>query len=628
LQWYQHGNRGYWHEMDVPPELVPEILSRLALKDRLGMCALVSRAWRAAAVTGTEELVVSFPAAATADSNGKQTSTRRCCNQRLAGLAAFLVRHGGALNSLTVTAEQSAGCLRLALPWQCLRNLRSLNVSQLELVTYSNSSCAKDRSASSTAGTGIIMAALPASHAGNTASELAQLTCLTSLQLEQCVCRGWRSSLSNQLMALKRLQQLSLRLVAEVPAGHLIAAAASAAGKQNEDRTSLAAAVSQLTALQRLHLELEAAGVQTWQVVGSLKFLTQLQELELICLETAGDAVCPAGANICWSDLPSMLTSLTLNSATDAGWQLSCSSSGSSSSSASQCHMTALQKLVLVSHQLQPACLASLPQLAHLSITANVLKPKGSTGLQTLLSVIKEQHQLQVLELNCPADVAVPPAEVELFAALTASWGSLEVLCVSLIDLPDGALEVMFPAGRQFPKLRKLWLGSDGQSDSSTCEEDDEPLLLLPLEPWEVQMVLKCCPVLEHLYFQPCSLDCDLFDEHQQHPSCSPTWAGVAGQMTGIRSLGVSGPGVDDQFTMQLLMQLTGLQDLRVSRSQNLTNSELESLTCLTQLTGLAVRWQQHYMLDDAVHQQAQIYNDPSFSLKNLVRSDRQLGTI
>jgi hypothetical protein len=607
---------GDWAQLDG--QLISEIFRRIPFQHRLGVCVTVCRAWRTAAVRATSDVIAAFGTAA--GSSTRTVPDERSLRQRAAGLSAFLAAHGDGVSSLLMTADPSKEFICLEVPWQVLRNLRSLKLMQANLIPP-HAAAAVTIISSKMQDMPVVSGEVPADTltVETAAAELALLTALTSLQLIQCSCGGWQSGpLTYQLAALKKLQYLSLRCVTEVPAGHRMRAADATGGPSRG--TLLAAALAQLTGLRQLQLELEPDYVAV-EVVASLKHLTGLQELELGCQEAVDTCATGTVANICWSDLPASLTALVLSMFNDSGWQLSssCSSRNVTSSSVVRSHLTALQKLVLVAHQVQPAMLSSLlPQLRHLSITTDLLQPEGAQGgLETLLSVIYQQHLLEVLELDCRADDAMLPlSDVALYGALTAS-SSLRQLRLSLSDLPDGAIEAMFSVCGQLPKLQKLCLGPYGSHNLTSPQEGG--LQLMPLDPRELQMLLRSCPALEDLSFVPYSSDDDgLVEARWAALSSMVSWTDIAGQMTGLRRLEVAGPWVDDEFiTEQLLMRLTGLQHLSILESQHLTDNELALLTCLTRLTELTVQWYQSHSPDDVYA--VQFYDDPCFSLKNKV---------
>jgi len=259
------------------------------------------------------------------------------------------------------------------------------------------------------------------------AQQLAQLTSLTSLVLTGCtITSGVLDLYQQQLPALRQLRDL----VMQSSDGGWAAVRLGAA---------LAAALSQLTALTRLHAVVTPHGSAA--VISSL---SSLQQLQVLGLEGAmqPDGPDDTSLSISWSDVPVSVTALELSGFIP--WQLQ-------AASGAVCPLTALQRLsISVGGLPGVAALSSLPQLRQLEITPSF----GADAVAlALLGLVAQQQQLQSLTLT--GNITLPADQTQHFAALAAS-SQLTALSISVSDETPAPAFVssIFGAGRRLPLLQ------------------------------------------------------------------------------------------------------------------------------------------------------------------------------
>lgn len=203
---------------ELPPEVLRYLLQHVELKQRLGTCALVSRAWKTAAVAATISMAV--------------TVTSNSCNS----LAMWLNSNGSGLQFLSIarrreSANSKQGPCHMLLALSRLQQLRSLRMSLIDIAPSTSATRAA---------------------AGNTAAEmqsqqylldnaLGLLTALTSLLLLDGAAD------LRQLYKCTELQRLELT-AAEHKRGP------NTAANELELREAIKAALQQLTQLTQLTL--------------------------------------------------------------------------------------------------------------------------------------------------------------------------------------------------------------------------------------------------------------------------------------------------------------------------------------------------------------------------------------
>ena len=102
----------------------------------------------------------------------------------------------------------------------------------------------------------------------------------------------------------------------------------------------------------------------------------------------------------------------------------------------------------------EPGALADKRNLQHLLLRLCI--PDDSAGVEELLSQLRHQQQLTHLQLHSRAlSLYRDRLPAAAFSALTAST-QLQHLNIGPSRLPAGALEHLFPAGRQLPNLLSL----------------------------------------------------------------------------------------------------------------------------------------------------------------------------
>jgi hypothetical protein len=210
----------------------------------------------------------------------------------------------------------------------------------------------------------------------------------------------------------------------------------------------------------------------------------------------------------------------------------------------------------------QPGVLAGKTQLQHLQLAAcSIAGVPIRTGGAQLLSYLRELQQLTFLGLSCSHSSELGDIPAAAFSALTAS-SKLQHLDISDLQLPAGAWQHVFPAGKQRPHLRSLNLA-----------QITHPLTqgLFPASAPEGSRLVSCCPGLQSLDMQGLRYTAHLL----------PALQGLSGLHT--LSLGASHAAEP----LDGVCQLTGLRELSVYPRDGAKGLLLQ-LTQLKQLTALA----------------------------------------
>jgi hypothetical protein len=235
----------------LPKHLLARVLQLLDLPQRLGSCAIVSRAWCAAA--------------AAASSNLQLTVNRKAQAKQLYQWLSS-DRHSSGIQGLTLDSKLAArnGRLDVCLPLQQLPLLHGLNLRRLTL------HCSSNFSAEVASSSGSATTASSSSHSSSNSSSNAfapLASTLTALRLDTINLSGFPGGLCS-LSVLTSLQQLAVKIPCDQEASTQQTAALAAGLGQltqlkslrvnNADRScsALAAAISQLQQLQQLRVSI------------------------------------------------------------------------------------------------------------------------------------------------------------------------------------------------------------------------------------------------------------------------------------------------------------------------------------------------------------------------------------
>jgi hypothetical protein len=240
-------------------------------------------------------------------------------------------------------------------------------------------------------------------------------------------------------------------------------------------------------------------------------------------------------------------------------------------------HLTGLVDLHLEYVAISAAELAGATQMQRLVLQGCTLLPHGereaAEGVSALLSTLAGYTQLQHLQL-CELELGENSGNLspERFAALTASpeltylgvWGQY-----GLPPLPSGAVQCMFPEGRQLPLRKVVILPLYGQ----------EALFSLPegcMTGAELSSLVSSCPELQLLDITGAV-----------HPG-DMAMSGLLQLPSSCTQLCIGGLALCDA-KVPVLQQLSYLKVLRIWYSPVLTGVGLEQLTALTCLSALEV---------------------------------------
>jgi hypothetical protein len=215
-----------------------------------------------------------------------------------------------------------------------------------------------------------------------------------------------------------------------------------------------------------------------------------------------------------------------------------------------------LTRLGLTCVKFEPRALAGKTQLQHLTLQSCRLGTWAE--LAQLLSELQNLTQLTHLDLGAlrggwgGQDVPYPPPAA--YASLTAS-SQLQHLGFHSNTLPSAAWQYMCPPGRALPQLQYLDIGFVKEADRSSALPDTSALV-------------SCCPGLQTLKISI---------------PCSTAQLAPLQRLTGLHTLVVGAGHADDLEGVQVLCQLTGLEELDLWVARRAQAHILQ----LTQLTGL-----------------------------------------
>jgi hypothetical protein len=410
----------------LPTAVLQQVLAPLPLQERLGSCSLVCRSMQATAVAATDEIRL-------ADLKSQQKASALC---------QWLSRHGHqAMRHLAVKATQMPN-LTVALPFS-MQHLQSLRLERVAPQVFGDRAEQQPSSSSSSAVAAVpgvaaaaaaaaaVATSLPPAAAAGAASaalDFAQLSNLTSLQLQCCSIDcpdvlGWAA---RHVVHVTGLQRLHLNRLCCV--GRAIDCSISG-------ESGFAAAIGQLVQLTSLgYRSLGRFGGGALATVGGL---SQLQQL---LLDGAGSSKQPL--QLQW--LPRSLRVVRLHRCIVRCTLTGSSSSGSSSSSSSW-QLPVLQQLKLSRIAgFEPAVMQHMPELrvfsfVHLDEREEPLL-KGFE--QQLVETLPQLQHLQHLQLEGVMHWPSPSS----CAALTAS-SNLTALLLADCSLPSNAARHMSQQG-------------------------------------------------------------------------------------------------------------------------------------------------------------------------------------
>jgi hypothetical protein len=517
-----YGRRHTW-QGQLPADLLPSILQYADCSHRLSSCALVARAWKAAATAASKDINLTLP-----------------YNNRTTGnLAEWLQKHGSVVQSFAVTFNHQneygngTSATTVALPFQQLKHLRNLEVvngfsagkSSVRLQCFSGTSTQavlNDRTPPGSSSSGSVSAPINDGGTGARINPLEYVSCsLTSLKLH-CIdfvdlsvrvpegyygYNGYKS-----MTALTALQLLDFKQrAAEEPATTL----------------ALAETLPQLATLTKLHLE--------WQFGKKLKAavgqLTKLQELRL-CQQrdNSGDPYYHGGHDGHELSLPQSLTHL----------EVQLPHSFCEACTPSLASLTALQHLQLKDiTELDPTMMTHMKGLTHLELCMRGIPEEH---MLELLGALPGMQQLRHLQLEFSGDGA--PSVGWLDCRRLMSSSHLTSLQLRGVKLPNACGRQLF-CGRKLPHLRVLSIRcAVGKYDTYHASASQSLYGVA-----DVCSLIDCCPKLVEL---------DLVGVVGRGVSLS-----CLSQLQHLTELTVGGPSIDNLCAMGIA-EVTGLKKLTI----------------------------------------------------------------
>ena len=441
----------------LPEALTAQILQHVPQQQRLQQCALACKAWASAAALATSHIEQKFKP-----------------GQDISAFESWLQQHAGQLESLQLSNEIWGEKHALQLPWAKLAKLQRLQLQGFNLMlpgdedsnTSTPSACA-GASSSSNCEEGTPPAPLLLPSMQHLQLSSVQLNSVSSL-LQLAVGPG-----------LTSLKTHDIR-IAEFGSGYVSYSEGSA--------QQVAAAISgllqqlpRLTVLELPHIPMSAAAVQQLGCMQGLQevFIEHVDHMPACDLQ----------------HLPSSITQLQFHG--------NVYGAGSGLRLPPQLqHLTRLLQLYLQDCVVQPAVLGSLTslQVLHLQYCPlpslnNDDEGYDTEGTAALLDVLSKMTCLQDLCLSLTGVDTVSTAP-QRFAALTASTQltRLELGPDDYTPLPKGAVQYMFPAGRQLPCLQVLNISPiiDWRTDFGTGDE-------WCIDGADIYSIANCCTGLQEL---------------------------------------------------------------------------------------------------------------------------------
>jgi hypothetical protein len=530
------------HLLQLPADALACVLSHVPQQQRLGSCSLVSRSMHAAAVAATGELL----------------QNRIATQQKADSLCAWLRRHGSkALKQLDLGADclaYATPSIGVSLPRVGLLQLRSLTLSNVKLsqyVSYLAAATSQQQNSNTSLTTAAASAAQPGSRGavGTAAAALvtagalplASLTGLTSFSATQCSTNrgsflGWAIINLPSLTALRQLHLKGCTVAATA------AAAAVAATEGSAEFGAMLAQLQQLTSLKLQGMRLDGTALVT------LSRLSNLQQLQAGCV---GSSAAPLQLQ----HLPASLTVLDISHCHVAPWVSSSSSrsrsrSSSSSSSSSILQLDNLQELNVSSADgFSPAFAATARQLRVFTLDANAL-PRTSGNANGVVAALSNLQQMRYL---CLSSVGTQDVSAAVSCAGLTASSHLEELLLLDCQLPEGAQQHMFVAGKRLHQLTHLWWGRWAEAGGGYSASEKQKALrelsrsdCFAIGPGDAARMASCCPALRDLS----SLWAD------SSVLCGELQCLV--QLTALTRLTVGGSGWDDAAAEAVLAHMTG----------------------------------------------------------------------
>jgi hypothetical protein len=600
---------------DLPHVLLVHVLSFVELRVRLGRCSLVCRAWHAAAAEATSTVMVRMQGACNSDDDCSEdlweldseeeaevvasTGSAGVLQQWLAARAAFTTQIS--IKGPKVKDGSPADAhMPLQLPFAQLQQLLSLTCCNAQLHEMkpgsgntaglqqlqdmpgavqrapSHTSAAAYTSGSSSSSNGSSSSSINSSSSSCSTilldASLPSLTKLTALHLRRVnyCCRGGLAALST----LTGLQQLQLIEFPEHDTEQ------QAAGHDQQHQLDYLPLLTQLT---RMHLDVS---LLPQGAVGVFSGLQRLQELTL-------EGEVSVSLDLL-QGLPASVAKLRLF--LDMQQQFSISTVPALAQLQALQHLEVCDgsapnwQLDVVPVGISVDVLLSLRHLEQLQVL-DLQGRMGSNTACTLMSVVPCLTKLRHMRL-CLYDRGVDQApehvsDVTQYSALLPPGPHLTHFSLTANRawmLSAGCGTHMVGDGRQLPQLKVLELGPFAFESCEPVEHyayfsgathADLDTLAACFGPGDVERLVCCCPVLEHLWM----------------PGLVQAGVDVSAllQLTALTGLFIGGAVWNNEVAVSVLAGMTRLQELQLCDAPGFTDEGLLALSALTCLTKLAV---------------------------------------
>lgn len=499
---------------NLPATVLPQILQHVPLQQRLRDCAQVCQAWAAAAAMATTNISLADLTA-----------------EKLPSLQAWIEQHGQGLVSLELGVSQA----ELQLPCPKLLQLTRLHLTACEpclQLPTSSSSCM----VGPTPDTG---------SCGSTSVYASQGVLLPMPRLQSVKIAACLLSSPTTLLQLSSLRSITeLRLVD-------IELNSSCEHPLQQVSDALSQVLQQLRNLRCLEL----SSVETSEAaLAPCSAMQHLQDLSVSRPMPGEHDQPPSDAQVL-AHMPSSLTRLRL---------ANCGDRDQPGMPPDLVQLSHLQQLHVSNSYVDPAALQRMQQLRELCLDECDLLPldNSAEAAAELFAAVGQMSALEELSITGSIQdcSTLPP---HIFSALTAATG-LQSVNINLEDdlLPLGAVEYMFPQGKQLPRLSALHLTS--------CSS--EPMDDYCMTAMDLRRVVAACQALRSLAV-----------EHALGPDAVPALLDLP---ESCNCLYIGGGAVDDAAAV-VVAQLTQLRLLDILHSPSLSDAGLEQFTALRGLTEL-----------------------------------------
>jgi len=546
---------------NLPATVLTQILQHVPLQQRLRDCALVCQAWAAAAAMATTSI-----------------SSSDLTAEQLPLLQAWIEQHGQGLVSLELGVSQRQAELQLPCPKQV--QLTRLHLTACEpclQLPISSSSCMVGPTpdmgpcASTTvyAGQGVLL----------------PMPRLQSVKIAACVLSSPTTLLQlRSLMSITELRLVDIKL--NPSCGQPL--------QQVSDTLSqVLQHLRNLRCLELTSVEISEAALSP------CSDMQHLQDLSVSRPMPAEHDQLPSEAQLL-AHMPSSLTRLRL---------VFCGDPDQPRLPRDLVQLAHLQQLHVSYSYVDPAALQLMQQLRELCLDECELLPRGNPAeaAAALFAAVGRMSALEELSfIGSIQDCSTLPPHI--FTALTAATGLQSVDITLEHDmLPLGAVEYMFPQGKQLPRLSFLHLysySSGGQPMDDYC-----------MTATDLRRVVAACPALQNLGVP-----------HALGPDAVPALLDLP---ESCGTLYIGGGAVDDAAAA-VVAQLTQLRLLDVLESPSLSDAGLEQLTALRGLTELHLYIYNSSLsreLVDVVHKHGDgTYSDLHLCTGTQVREPCRLG--